>query len=71
MLSDGGTKSRLGGNVDGGIVAIEQRGGGDHTDLVFGLVGRSLHESGHDYGGGLVPVNGAKLPVMRLPRSAH
>lgn len=40
MLSDGGAKfplvrdyeARLGGNVDGGIVAVEQRGGGDHAD---------------------------------------
>ena len=36
MLSDEGAKSLLGGNVDGGIVAVEQRGGGDDADLPAG-----------------------------------
>lgn len=39
MLSDGGAKSRLSGNVDGDIVAIEQRRGGDDADLMGGDVG--------------------------------
>ena len=42
MLSDGGAKSRLSGNVDGGIVAIEQRGGRNDADLVLGRVGSDL-----------------------------
>ena len=38
--------------LDGGIVAIEERGGSDDADLVFGLVGRSV-DKGHR----------AKIPV--------
>gem|GEM_PF-5289374 len=45
MLSDGGAKSRLSGNVDGGIVAVEEGCRSDHTDLMLGLIGRSLDES--------------------------
>ena len=47
MLSDEGAKSRLSGNVDGGIVAVEEAGGGDYADLVLGDVGRGLDESRH------------------------
>lgn len=46
MLSDGGAKSRLSGNVDGGIVAIKEGRCGDHTNLMLGLVWRGLDE-GH------------------------
>lgn len=38
MLSDRGAKSRLSGNVDRGIVAIEETGGRDNADLVLRYV---------------------------------
>jgi hypothetical protein len=47
MLSDEGAKSRLSGNVDGGILAIEQASSGNDPDLVLGDVGGGLDESGH------------------------
>ena len=61
MLSDGGAKSRLSGNVDGDIVAIEQRRGGDEHQrqrvehiLIhmagLGLLGEAdqrQHDAGH------------------------
>ena len=47
MLSDEGAKSRLSGNVDGGIVAVEEGGGGNYADLMLGDVGRGLDESRH------------------------
>lgn len=60
MLSE--AKSRLSGDVDRGIVAVEERGGGHDVDLVLGNVRRGLHEGGHGYGCRLVPRSGAKLP---------
>ena len=53
MLSDVGAKSRLSGNVDGGIVAIEERSRGDDADLVLGDVGR---DNGMGHGAKLSPL---------------
>ena len=47
MLSDGGAKSRLSGNVDGRVMAIEEGRGRYNTDLVLGDVGGGLNEGGH------------------------
>ena len=63
MLSDEGAKSRLSGNVDGGIVAIEERSRGDDADLVLGDVGRRLYE-GHS----VWAQAGAKAWVRRYRR---
>lgn len=71
MLSDVGAKSRLSGNVDGGVVTIEQGCGRYNTDLVLGDVRGSLNESGHWYVDGLVAGSGAKLPEARLRCGAH
>lgn len=38
MLSDEGAKSCLSGNVDGRVMTVEERGGGDDADLVGGDV---------------------------------
>ena len=38
-------------DVDGGVVAIEQRGSGDETDLAAGLVMRGLTSWGLSHGG--------------------
>ena len=54
-------------DVDGGVVAVEQRGGGDEADLVGGLVGGVLGGAGHRRG--LLAVRDAV--VVRLRENAR